>query len=140
MTSSLILVTRRPSAFNVLVTKLFRKNIAWIGTASCSERSLRQWSLATARGADSPLQSDDDKPSIYIQESVQIQQRQRELALRLRLQKLKRRLYLFGPGGASRHEPIAKIDLLAQVRPGLRFEPSGQGFGLLVGENAVEQF
>src|SRR5262245_3893476 len=100
---------------------------------SGSERSLRQWPLATARGTDSaPKTPDEDKPSIYIQERVQIQQRKRELAFRLRLQKLKRRLNFFGPGGASRHEPIAKIYLLAQVRPGLRFEPSGKRFGLLV--------
>src|SRR5262245_33143046 len=136
MTSPLILDTRRPSAFNALLTKLFRKT-----SPGSVPRAVASGAFASGhRGTDSPLQSDDYKPSIYIQESVQIQQRQRELALRLRLQKLKRRLYLFGPGGASRHEPIAKIDLLAQVRPGLRFEPSGQGFGLLVGENAVEQF
>src|SRR5262245_891998 len=131
MTVSLILVTRRPTALSALL----------ISTASGSERSLRQWPLDPARGTDSaPKTPDDDKPSIYIQERVQIQQRKRELALRLRLQELNRRLNLFGPGGASRHEPIAEIDLPAQVRPGLRLEPSGKRFGLLVGKDAVEQF
>src|SRR5215510_11132943 len=84
--------------------------------------------------------TNQDKPSIHIQERVQIQQRQRKFPLRLRLQELQRHPNFCGSGGAPDDQAITQVNLLPEVRPGLNFQSLRQGFSLLVGEGPVEQF